>query len=304
MKILLTGSTGQVGHAFQQQLKSDHQHQIICLNRQQFDLGDVDSIVQTIRTHQPDFIINPAAYTAVDLAEDEPELAHKINSIAPAVMAEEMKRLGGGFMHFSTDYVFNGEKATAYDENDTPAPLGEYGKSKLAGEQAIQAINGQHLIFRTSWVYSDFGKNFLLTMLRLAEQRDELKIVADQFGTPTNADFLATACRQVLNNTNQAWQERTGLYHLTPCGETTWFGFAFAILTRAKELQLFSKAVPNIIDISTEEYPLKAARPKNSRLATKRFQESFGIYLEDWQTGLEQCLNKINAKTHSQLPAQ
>jgi dTDP-4-dehydrorhamnose reductase len=258
------------------------------------DLTQPDSIRRCIHEHQPDLLINPAAYTAVDLAEDEMELAHQINAIAPAIMAEEMKAIKGGLIHFSTDYVFNGTKAEAYTEADTTAPLGVYGHSKLAGEQAIQTINGKHLIFRTSWVYSDFGKNFLLTMLRLAEQRDELKIVADQFGAPTHAGFLAKVVTEILNKHDLNWQNLSGLYHLTPTGSTSWFGFAQAIMSGAQQRGILKK-IPQLHGITTAEYPLKAKRPQNSRLSTALFQERFAIPLENWQTSLDDCLdNSLN----------
>jgi dTDP-4-dehydrorhamnose reductase len=299
MKILLTGCTGQVGHALQQQLRQHPQHELISLTRQQMDLTQADSIRHCIREHQPDLLINPAAYTAVDLAEDEVALAHQINAHAPAIMAEEMKAINGGLIHFSTDYVFDGSKASAYTETDQTAPLGVYGHSKLAGEQAIQAINGKngkHLIFRTSWVYSDFGKNFLLTMLRLAEQRDELKIVADQFGAPTHAGFLAKVVTEIVNKHDLNWQNLSGLYHLTPTGSTSWFGFAQAIMAGAQQRGILKK-IPQLDGITTAEYPLKAPRPHNSRLSTALFQERFAIPMEDWQTSLDDCLDQMRQST-------
>jgi dTDP-4-dehydrorhamnose reductase len=302
MKILLTGSTGQVGHALLQTLApfSD----IVAPTRAQCDLSQAESVRETIRQYQPDLIINPAAYTAVDKAESEPELAHAINAIAPKVMAEEAKKLGIGLIHFSTDYVFEGNKVDAnnqlasYFEDDATNPVNEYGKSKLAGELAIQASGCQYLIFRTSWVYSLFGKNFLLSMLNLAKQRDELNIVNDQWGAPTSADWLASTTCTIVQQLIQAqnhidwWSNHQGLYHITPNGKTSWQGFTKEIMRIATELQLLTKAAPIIHGIPSSSYPTPASRPSNSCLNTNKLAQQFQLTMPTWQDVLKDVLSK------------
>lgn len=306
MKILLTGSTGQLGHALQTYL-SDFA-EIIAPTRAELDLNQLDSIGAYLDATKPDLIINPAAYTAVDLAEKEVALANRINALAPAILAQEAKRQNIGLIHFSTDYVFDGEKADqdgnrlAYVESDICAPLNVYGASKLAGEQAIIESGCKYLIFRTSWVYSDFGKNFLLTILRLAQEKTELNIVNDQFGTPTSTLFLSQICHKVLsqlhqtNDTKQWWQQHQGLYHLTPSGETNWCDFSREIVAGAKEIGLLKANLPTIHGIPSSAYPTPAQRPKNSHLNKDKFQAQFNIQLPHWKDALQQCIRHMHTR--------
>jgi dTDP-4-dehydrorhamnose reductase len=300
MKILLTGSTGQVGNALLQPLAAFGQ--IIAPTRRELDLSQRDSIREAIARHQPDLIINPAAYTGVDQAESETDLAHRINALAPQVMAQEAKNRNIGFIHFSTDYVFDGNKADhlgnwiPYLETDTAKPLNEYGKSKLAGELAIRATGCQHLIFRTSWVYSSLGKNFLSSMLRLANDKDELRIVNDQWGAPTSAGWLANvtcAIIQQLQNANDKatwWTQHGGVYHMTAAGKTTWQEFATEIMRRSAPLNLLTKSAPVIHGIPSADYPTPARRPHNSSLDNSKFSREFKLPIPMWQDLLQTVL--------------
>lgn len=287
-RILLTGSKGQVGRALQQTLAQ--LGQVTALDRHALDLADRDAICKTVRECRPELIINAAAYTAVDRAETEADLAMAVNGIAPGVLAEEAKRLGAQLVHYSTDYVFDGSKPTPYTEADIPNPLNVYGKTKLAGEQAIRATGVAHHILRTSWVYAAEGANFLNTMLRLAKERPELRIVDDQTGAPTWARAIAELTTQILSAGLRGEDPRHGLYHLTATGAVTWFGFAQAILAEVQKTP--GRAVPRLIPITTAEYPLPARRPANSRLDTSRLTETFGIRPAPWQEMLAQCLNE------------
>ena len=284
MKILLTGASGQVGYELARSLQSVGE--VIAPDRRQMDLTNLDQIRSLIRQIRPALIVNPAAYTAVDQAEQEPQLAMRINAEAPAVMAQEAARLGAAMIHYSTDYVFDGRKQGSYTEDDVPNPLSVYGRSKLAGEQAVQQAGIAHLILRTSWVYGMRGKNFLLTMRRLAMERDELRIVSDQYGAPTwcrtIADTTANMLVQLTTSGDQSlhWQSASGLYHLTAQGQTTWFGFTQAIVAGMGEAQQ-----PQLIPITTDAYPLPAVRPMNSVLSCERLQKKF-CRLPDWQTAL------------------
>ncbi len=283
MKVLISGHTGQVARALQQALS---EHQLISLGRDHFDLSQPQSLREQIRQQHPDLLINAAAYTAVDQAEQESELAFAINAAAPGVMAEECAELGIPLIHYSTDYVFDGRKSSPYVEIDSTNPLGVYGHSKLAGEQAISAVAGQHLILRTSWVYSQFGKNFLLTMQRLLQERSELRVVADQIGAPTSATGIAEATRQLL----QRWQngtQRWGTYHFSCTGETSWFGFAQAI---AKHLQSQGKACAALTAIPSSDYPTPAQRPLNSRLNCQQLERDWAVQLPEWRQALARCL--------------
>jgi dTDP-4-dehydrorhamnose reductase len=245
-----------------------------------------------VRAAEPSVIVNSAAYTAVDKAESEPELAWAINGTAPGVIAEEAKRLGSILVHYSTDYVFDGSKQGAYVETDAPNPLNVYGKTKLAGDEAIQAVGGDYLILRTSWVYGARGNNFLLTMLRLAKERTELRIVDDQTGGPTSSECIAEATAdilaQVLSPAGGGLAGRSGIYNLTCRGETTWFGFAKAFLSKAA-----GTAAPELIAIPTSEFPRPAQRPANSRLLCQRLEETFGVRLPDWEEALELVLETL-----------
>ncbi|MDE2428346.1 MAG: dTDP-4-dehydrorhamnose reductase, partial [Burkholderiales bacterium] len=254
MKILLTGTTGQLGQALKKNL-SQH-HTVVAPTRSELDLSRTDQIAEYIQTVRPELIVNPAAYTAVDQAESEPDLAEKINAIAPGIMADEAKKLDIGLIHYSTDYVFDGSlrdaegQLHAYSEQNACNPLNVYGKTKLAGEQAIQASACRHLILRTSWVYSMTGKNFLLTMLRLAKERKELRIVNDQWGAPTSAPWIAevstTLIQQIATAHDAAawWKQHSGLYHLSTTGHTSWCGFTEEILRQAFAQGLLAAPLP------------------------------------------------------------
>lgn len=302
MKILLTGKNGQVGWELQRTLPT--LGDVIAVDRQGMDLANPDSIRNAIRATRPDLIVNAAAYTAVDKAESEPELAMAINGIAPGIMAEEAKRLGAAMIHYSTDYVFDGTKASPYTEEDAPNPLNVYGKTKLAGEQAVQAAGIPHLIFRTSWVYGLRGKNFLLTILRLAQERDELKIVDDQVGAPTWSRMIAEATAQILAqrlmpiaHNPLRIAEVSGLYHLTSAGQTSWHGFARAILGHPGLAAI--KPLPRLVAIPGSDYPLPAPRPSNSGLNNKKMQQIFGLALPAWDAALTLCCQGMNAPPES-----
>jgi dTDP-4-dehydrorhamnose reductase len=293
LSALIFGGTGQVGHELRGKLPELGHLSIAEYPR--VDLSHPDAIREAIRDVEPAIIVNAAAYTAVDKAESEPDRAAAINSIAPGIMAEESKRLGSILVHYSTDYVFDGTKASPYLETDIPNPLNAYGKTKLAGERAIEAVGGAFLILRTSWVYGARGSNFLLTMLRLAEERTELRIVDDQVGAPTSSESIAQATAgilaRVLASTGGALGERSGVYNLTCNGETTWFGFAKAILTR--HACAAGLAMPKLIPIKTTDFPRPATRPANSRLSSKRLQDTFGVRLPDWEVALSLVLEKL-----------
>ena len=277
MKILITGINGQVGHALMQQLND---HELVGLTRQDCDLTKLDQIKQIIDHHQPDLIINPAAYTKVDQAEDEPELAFQINRDAPRVMAEKAREYDIPFIHFSTDYVFDGKKKGVYKEDDPTNPLGVYGASKLSGEEAIKAVGGKFYIFRTSWVYSDIGHNFYLTMKRLCTERDELKVVDDQVGVPTPSKFIAKQIKKIISELETA---TPGIYHLVPNGKCSWHGFAKSILR--KVTPEFNEA--KILPIKSEDFPTKAKRPLNSVLDNRQIKATFMLEFENWQTELK-----------------
>ncbi|MGZ3158839.1 MAG: dTDP-4-dehydrorhamnose reductase [Burkholderiaceae bacterium] len=285
MKILLTGRAGQVGYELERSLQG--LGEIIAVDRSQMDLANLDQVRDVIRRVKPTLIINPAAYTAVDLAESEPDLAMRVNAEAPAVMAEEAKKLGAAMIHYSTDYVFDGTKNSPYVEADQTCPINVYGRTKLAGEQAIQATNIRHLILRTSWVYGMRGKNFLLTMLRLAQQCDELRIVADQHGAPTWCRTIADTTVHVVAQSLAAqdwWEKKSGLYHLTAQGKTTWAEFTEAIVTNA----VLDKK-PTVTHITTKEYPLPAQRPGYSIMSCEKLMNATGLTLPAWRNSLELC---------------
>jgi dTDP-4-dehydrorhamnose reductase len=294
MKILLTGKNGQVGWELQRTLAP--LGEVVAVDRQPLDLGNPDSIRSVIREVKPDLIVNPAAYTAVDKAESETELAMAVNGIAPGIMAEEAKKLGAALIHYSTDYVFDGSKSSPYTEEDTPNPLNVYGKTKLAGEQAIQAVGVPHLILRTSWVYGMRGRNFLLTILRLAKERDELKIVDDQIGAPTWSRMIAEATAQILAQSVLPLPhhplpiaEVSGVYNLTAAGRTSWRGFTQAIVENAQ-------AGTRVIPILTADYPLPAPRPLFSRLAGEKLTRNFGMKLPPWEESLALCMAEVGTR--------
>jgi dTDP-4-dehydrorhamnose reductase len=293
--ILLVGKNGQVGWELQRTLAT--LGEVVAVDRNGMDLADPDSIRSAIRSARPDLIVNAAAYTAVDKAESEPELAMAINGIAPGIMAEEAKRLGAAMVHYSTDYVFDGTKASLYAEEDAPNPLNVYGVTKLAGEQAVQAAGIPHLIFRTSWVYGLRGKNFLLTILRLAQERDELKIVDDQVGAPTWSRLIAEATAQILAQRRANLSEVSGLYHLTSAGRTSWHGFARAILDHSGLAAI--KPLARLTPIPGADYPLPAPRPGNSGLNNKKMQQVFGLALPAWDAALALCCQEMPAPPES-----
>jgi dTDP-4-dehydrorhamnose reductase len=277
MKILITGLNGQVGHALMRELT---EHELIGLTRQDCNLTNLDQIKQVIDQHQPELIINPAAYTKVDQAEDEPELAFQINRDAPKVMAEKAREYNIPLIHFSTDYVFDGEKREAYMESDRTCPLGVYGQSKCAGEGAIQEVGGLTYIFRTSWVYSNIGHNFYLTMKRLSQDRDELKVVADQFGVPTSNQFIAEQIKNIIPKLND---NNTGIYHLVPDGSCSWYEFAKEIISQTNP----QFNLNNLHVIQTHEFPTKTKRPANSILSNAKIKQTFYLTLNNWTKELE-----------------
>ena len=289
MNILLTGKNGQVGWELQRTLQPVGK--VAAFSHAGLDLADAAAIRSKLDEVRPNVIVNAAAYTAVDKAESEPELAHEVNAVAPALLAQEAARRGALLIHYSTDYVYDGAKAAPYVESDKTNPLGAYGRSKLAGEEGIRASGCDHLIFRTSWVYAARGANFLRTILRLAAEREELRIVMDQIGAPTWARLIAEATALALR---QALAERrhgrfeSGLFHLACAGETSWHGFASAIVEGRQGLR-----VKAVTPITTVDYPTPAQRPANSRLDTGAFRARFGLALPDWRDCLQLCLEEI-----------
>ena len=305
-QILLVGNNGQVGRELNRMLPQ--LGEVKALGREQLDLCNVDEIRRAIRAFRPDIIVNAAAYTAVDKAESEPELAHAVNGIAPAVMAEEAKTLGALLVHYSTDYVFDGTKTSPYVESDPTNPKNIYGKTKLEGELAIQASGASHLIFRTSWVYGPEGKNFLLTILRLATQREELKIVCDQTGAPTASTEIARGTAEILlqifGPENGAPRiVDGGVFHMTAGGVTSWFDFTRAILEHARKIDAatpwFAAAtggrpliVRNVVPIPAVEYPTPASRPSYSVLSNAKMDRVFSVRLPDWRAQLDTVFAK------------
>jgi dTDP-4-dehydrorhamnose reductase len=294
MKILLLGKNGQVGWELQRSLAP--LGELIALDRHAVDglcgdLADLDALRATIRKVKPDVIVNAAAYTAVDKAESETELADRVNGQASGVMAEEAASLDAWLVHYSTDYVFSGQGSAAWQETDPVAPVNHYGASKLAGEQAIAASGCKHLIFRTSWVYGARGNNFAKTMLRLAKDRETLSVIADQIGAPTGADLIADVTaltiQQILHR-----PELSGLYHLAASGEVSWHGYASHVIEFAKANgeQLSVMAVN---PIETTAYPTPARRPLNSRLNTQKLRDNFSLHLPDWQSGVTRMLREV-----------
>ena len=277
--ILLTGAAGQLGFELARLLTAHGE--VEALDRAALDLADADAVAAAVRRVGPQIIVNAAGYTAVDRAESEPALADAINARAPAVLAEEAKRLDALLIHYSTDYVFDGNSREPYREEDQAKPLNVYGRSKLAGERAITAAGAAHLILRTSWIYGLHGQNFLLTMRRLAATRDELRVVADQFGVPNWSRVLAEATASLVSRGPAALAEKTGIYHLSGRGRASWFDFARAIFDGADR--------PRVVPITTAEYPTPARRPASAVLATDKFEAAFGFALPDWHEMLAAC---------------
>jgi dTDP-4-dehydrorhamnose reductase len=299
MKILLLGKNGQVGWELQRSLAP--LGEVIALDRhsQDFcgDLSQFQNLAATVQAVRPDLIVNAAAHTAVDKAESEPELARTLNALAPGVLAQEAHKLGAWLVHYSTDYVFDGCGSQPWLETDTPAPLSVYGQTKLEGEQLIAAHCSRHLIFRTSWVYAARGGNFAKTMLRLAQERERLTVIDDQFGAPTGAELLADvtahAICQVMHR-QQPLPEQAGIYHLAASGETTWNGYAKHVIAQAERAQSAIKIMANeVTPVPTSAFPTPARRPHNSRLNTGKLQTTFGLTLPAWQQGVDRMLAEI-----------
>jgi dTDP-4-dehydrorhamnose reductase len=284
--ILVTGAKGQVGQELVPLLNAHGE--VVAVDREEFDLGDPGAVAREVRALRPSVIVNTAAYTAVDAAESDAEAAHRVNAIAPRVLAEEARRLGAVLIHYSTDYVFDGRAQAPYDEESPVAPQSVYGTTKLDGERAVAASGAAALVFRTSWVYGLRGRNFLLTIRRLAAERDELSIVADQVGVPNWSRALAEATATVIGRGAGYMAERAGLYHLSSTGSTTWYEFARAIVGDA--------ARPRVVPITTDQYPTPARRPAYSVLATAKFERTFGFALLPWRATLERCLREERAQ--------
>ena len=299
--VLITGARGQVGAELARAFAGAAH--VTALDRAALDLASPDAIVRAVRSAAPRLIVNAGAYTAVDRAESEREAAHAVNAVAPGVLAEEAKRAGALLVHYSTDYVFDGAKASAYVETDATAPLNVYGATKLEGERAIAGAGPAHVILRTSWVYGPHGKNFMLTMLQLAATRSELRVVDDQRGAPTSGIALARATLELF--TGAAPREvaaadvarvagLSGVYHATAGGETTWCGFAREIFARRAAQAGPSFKAPTVTPITTPEYPTPAKRPANSVLSNAKLRAAFGVAIPDWRRGLEEALAPLS----------
>jgi dTDP-4-dehydrorhamnose reductase len=301
-KILLIGRNGQVGTELSSLLH--RLGELAALNRQELDLTKPDDIRRAIREVRPQWIINAAAYTAVDQAEQDEATARAVNEQAPAVMAEEAKKIGAALVHYSTDYVFDGSKKSPYEETDIPNPINVYGKTKLGGERAIQESGALHLIFRTEWVYATRGRNFLLTILRLATQKEELRVVADQSGSPTTSREIAAATVKIISQIMdkeegvRSLSTSGGIYNMTAEGETSWYEFAKAILSEASSathtlpwVDAVTKGLPflaeRVVPIPTAEYSTPARRPAYSVLSAARLHHRFGVHLAQWRAGLQ-----------------
>ena len=295
MKILLFGKGGQVGWELQRSLAPlgelvalDSDSRNLC-----GDFTNLEGIAQTVRAVAPDIIVNAAAHTAVDKAENESDLARTINTLAPGVLAQEAKRSGAWLIHFSTDYVFDGSGDKPWLESDPTSPLSVYGKTKLEGEDAIRTTGCQHLIFRTSWVYAARGGNFAKTMLKLAQERDSLTVINDQIGAPTGADLLADVTAHAIRTALQR-PDVGGLYHLVAEGETSWHGYASFVIDFARQAGIDIKVAQEAIQaVPTSAFPTAAKRPLNSRLDTHKLQNTFDLYLPNWQNGVARMLTEI-----------
>lgn len=298
LRALITGCQGQVGHALVRHLPESAA--AVTFDRQSLDLSDLDHLADhlhtAIETHRPTVLINAAAYTAVDRAESEPTLAFDVNALAPGIMATVAAAWQIPMVHYSTDYVFDGTGTAPYTENDIPNPASVYGRSKLAGERAVIAANGPHLIFRTSWVFGAHGQNFLQTMLRLALERDALKVVNDQIGAPTSADLIAELTLTILQTMlgQPTDDPRWGLYHLSADGHTSWHGYAAYLIEQARALGWpIRLSAADVQGIPSSDYPTDAARPMNSRLSTQKLQVAFGVKPSHWQAGVNETLSRL-----------
>jgi dTDP-4-dehydrorhamnose reductase len=309
-RILLTGRNGQTGRELEHVLGETAE--LKALGREELDLAEPEGIRAAIRAFKPHVVLNAAAYTAVDKAEDEESLAHKINADAPAAMAEEAKKIGAALVHYSTDYVFDGAKNQPYTEEDVTNPLSAYGRSKLAGEKAIEQIGGRYVIFRTEWVYATRGRNFLLTVLRQASERKELRIVCDQIGAPTWNRAIAESTAKIIldewrRTGSELFAERTGIFHMTAAGQISRHDFAGAIIERARHcegdagwlgraIREHPLKVQRILPIATKDYPTAARRPAYSVLSNARLEATFGVKLADWRIQLETALSQEDSE--------
>ena len=297
--ILILGANGQLGVELQRCF-AGHGN-VVALGRDRCDLADLDQVRRTLAGLQPEIVINAAAYTAVDRAEAEQDLAMRVNAEAAGVLAEETRKVAALLVHYSTDYVFDGSKASPWVEDDEPAPLSIYGASKLEGERRVVATGDRYLIFRTSWVFSPHGQNFVRTMLRLGAERDQLKIVNDQSGAPTSAFAIAAATREILDRVKLDGADSptkfSGIYHMTCGGQTTWCDFAKAIFARSESSR--EQGWASVTGIPSSEYPTPAARPKNSVLSNEKLQATFGVQLPNWEVALDQTLQTLNLKKES-----
>lgn len=294
MKLLLLGKGGQVGWELQRSLAP--LGELVALDHESAafhaDFSEPERLLETVRAVRPDVIVNAAAYTAVDKAESEPELARKLNATAPGVLATAANETGALMVHYSTDYVFDGSGEHPWREDDATGPLSVYGQTKLEGEQLVARNCPRHLIFRTSWVYAARGGNFAKTMLRLAKERDQLTVIDDQFGAPTGAELLADAAAHAIRDTLSD-PRKAGLYHLVAAGETSWNGYARFVLARAQAMGVELKAGPQRVEpVPASAFPLPAKRPYNSRLDTSRFRKSFGLVLPPWEEGVARMLRE------------
>ena len=296
MKILLLGKNGQLGWELQRSLAP--LGELVALDRRGApglcgDLGEPDGLAATVRALRPDVILNAAAYTAVDRAESEPDLARRINAHAPAVLAREAAACGALLLHYSTDYVFHGHGQRPWAEDDPTGPLNVYGQTKLAGEQAIVQAGCRHLILRTSWVYAARGGNFARTMLRLARQQPRLTVIDDQWGAPTGAELIADVSAHAIAQL-RARPDKAGIYHLAAAGETNWFSYAKHVIARAQSTQsAIEYVVKDILPIPSSAYPVAATRPHNSRLDTRKLRTAFDLHLPPWQAGVDRMLAEI-----------
>jgi dTDP-4-dehydrorhamnose reductase len=298
MRILITGKNGQVGFELTQSLSADFD--VTSVDMDELDLTQSEQITSTIKEIQPDVILNAAAYTAVDQAEDDAELCYAVNANAPALMAEELKKTHGLLIHYSTDYVYDGQKNSPYVETDATSPLGVYGASKLQGDEKVQESGCAHMIFRTSWVYGPRGKNFFLTMLRLLQEKDELNVVSDQIGAPTSALAIAAATtdivRAVSGNDGAMASGKSGLYHMSCGGDTSWYGFACEIRRAMLATDRFAGAgLAEVKPIATADYPTRAQRPRYTVMSNERLEQTFGLAMPEWRQGLEQVLSRYLA---------
>lgn len=296
-RILIVGAVGQLGRELQRSFAG--RGELLCRDKESVDLAIEEQVNAMVEEAAPDLILNAAAYTAVDRAESEPELAMAINAMAPRVLAEQARKRDILMVHYSTDYVFDGGKQGPWVESDAPNPLNVYGSSKLAGEEAVRSAGGKYLIFRTSWVYGPHGNNFLLTMLRLGRERDRLTIVDDQIGAPTTSVALADATRSIVDKIQSGSlgqvEDWAGLYHMTCGGSTSWCGFSREIFARANGL--LDGRHPEVVPIPSSQYQTAARRPMNSVLSNEKLAARFGIRLPDWGDALDSVLQQLSAST-------